>query len=84
MIERRIVLGDCARVLPTLPDGCADLIYIDPPFNTGRRQRRRRIRAVRDEAGGDRTGFQGRRYRSEELPSSEFADPEPLASSRPR
>jgi site-specific DNA-methyltransferase (adenine-specific) len=74
MIERRIVLGDNADVLPTLPDGCADLIYIDPPFNTGRVQRRKRIRVVRDEQGGDRVGFQGRRYRSEAQPSSGFDD----------
>jgi site-specific DNA-methyltransferase (adenine-specific) len=74
MIERRIVLGDSAEILPTLPDGCVDLIYIDPPFNTGRPQRRQRIRVVRDEEGGDRVGFQGRRYRSRVLPSSEFDD----------
>jgi site-specific DNA-methyltransferase (adenine-specific) len=70
----RIVLGDSREILPGLPSGSVDLIYIDPPFNTGRRQRRRRIRAVRDEQGGDRTGFQGRRYRSQVLPSSEFDD----------
>ena len=74
MIERRIVLGDSADILPTLPDGCVDLIYIDPPFNTGRLQRRQRIRVVRDEDGGDRVGFQGRRYRSRVLSSSAFAD----------
>src|SRR3954469_18111645 len=32
--------GDNAAVLPLLPDGAFDLIYIDPPFNTGREQRR--------------------------------------------
>jgi site-specific DNA-methyltransferase (adenine-specific) len=74
MIERRIVLADSADVLPTLADGCADLIYVDPPFNTGRAQRRKRIRVVRDEEGGDRVGFQGRRYRSEPLPSAGFDD----------
>jgi site-specific DNA-methyltransferase (adenine-specific) len=74
MIERRIVLGDSADVLPTLPDGCADLIYVDPPFNTGRPQRRQRIRVVRDEDGGDRVGFQGRRYRSRVVSSSAFDD----------
>ena len=74
MIERRIVLGDSADILPTLPDGCVDLIYIDPPFNTGRLQRRQRIRVVRDEDGGDRVGFQGRRYRSRVLSSSAFDD----------
>jgi site-specific DNA-methyltransferase (adenine-specific) len=74
MIERRILLGDSAEILPTLPDGCVDLIYIDPPFNTGHSQKRRRIRVERDEESGDRLGFQGRRYRSRVLPSSRFDD----------
>jgi site-specific DNA-methyltransferase (adenine-specific) len=43
-----------------------ELIYIDPPFNTGRVQKRTRLRTVRDEAG-DRTGFGGRRYRTEAI-----------------
>src|SRR6202789_3962748 len=44
--------------------GSAALIYIDPPFNTGKRQTRLRMKTVRDEAG-DRVGFGGRRYRTE-------------------
>ncbi|MFQ5697097.1 MAG: DNA-methyltransferase [Myxococcota bacterium] len=74
MIERRIVLGDCREVLPALPDGCVDLCYIDPPFNTGRTQRRQRMRVVRDAEGGDRRGFGGRRYRTLTSPSTEFED----------
>src|SRR5215207_3057817 len=35
-----LIAGDNADVLPRLPDGAFDLIYIDPPFNTGDRQRR--------------------------------------------
>ncbi len=71
---RRIILGDNIDVLRTLADGSVDLIYIDPPFNTGRDQRRTRIRARRVERGGDRTGFGGRRYASERVASSGFAD----------
>ena len=56
-----------------LPDGAIDLIYVDPPFNTGRTQERRSIRTVRDE-GGDRVGFQGNRYRTVEIGSSAYAD----------
>ena len=59
--------GDNLDILPGLSDGSVRLIYIDPPFNTGVRQVRTTLRTVRDEAGGDRTGFQGRRYRSEVL-----------------
>ena len=32
-----LIEGDNADVLPLLPDGAFDLVYIDPPFNTGRR-----------------------------------------------
>ena len=70
---RRIVLGDNLDVLPALPDALADLIYIDPPFNTGRRQARARLRTVPD-ARGDRTGFGGRRYRSQVVSRSAFDD----------
>jgi len=46
--------------------GSVDLIYVDPPFNTGKRQSRTQIKTIRDEAG-DRRGFGGRRYRTEIL-----------------
>ena len=70
----RIVLADNMDVLPEIPDGAARLIYIDPPFNTGKTQRNERLRTVRDEAGGDRAGFGGRRYRTLKLGSRSFAD----------
>ena len=60
----RVILGENLAVLASFDPASVDLIYIDPPFNTGRRQQRRRMRAVRDDAG-DRTGFGGRRYRIE-------------------
>ena len=34
---KRIILGDNAAILPTLPERFARLVYIDPPFNTGKR-----------------------------------------------
>ena len=60
----RILQKENLAALRTLPGESVQLIYIDPPFNTGVVQRRRRMRAVRDDAG-DRTGFGGRRYRTE-------------------
>ena len=60
-------------VLPTLPDGAFQLIYIDPPFNTGKAQQRRTIKTVRDE-NGDRTGFQGHRYATTELSRQSYVD----------
>jgi len=70
----RIELGDNLQVLPAVEDGAAPLIYIDPPFNTGNAQRRERLRTVRDEAAGDRFGFQGRRYRTVRLGALSFPD----------
>jgi DNA modification methylase len=72
-VEGEIYLGDAAEVLPRLSDERFQLIYIDPPFNTGTEQRRTRLRTVADE-NGDRTGFQGRRYRTTELGEASFAD----------
>ena len=68
-----VVLGDSAVVLPTLPDAAFQLVYIDPPFNTGRAQQRRTITTVRDEAG-DRTGFQGHRYATTETARRAYLD----------
>jgi site-specific DNA-methyltransferase (adenine-specific) len=68
-----LVEGDCAAVLPRLPAGAFDVVYVDPPFNTGRAQRHERLAVVADVAG-ERTGFGGRRYRSESLGALEFDD----------
>ncbi len=71
MVEpNRVHLGDAAEILPTLPSEAFRMIYVDPPFNTGRVQRRLTLSTVRD-ADGDRTGFQGRRYRT--IPGSTHA-----------
>ena len=69
-----IVFGDNLDYLHTMPDGVVDLIYIDPPFNTGKTQSRESIRTVRDDESGDRVGFQGRRYRTERVGRSEYKD----------
>jgi len=70
----RIIFGDNLDVLRDMPSESVDLIYIDPPFNTGKRQTRTRLKTVQDEAGGDRTGFQGKRYRTIRLGTSSYAD----------
>jgi site-specific DNA-methyltransferase (adenine-specific) len=60
----RIVHGDNLQALLRMETASVALIYIDPPFNTGRRQTRLRMKTVRDQAG-DRVGFGGHRYRTE-------------------
>ena len=69
----RVYFADNLRVLPSLPTGSADLIYLDPPFNTGTAQRRTRLKTRRDE-DGDRTGFGGHRYRIEAIGTLGFDD----------
>jgi site-specific DNA-methyltransferase (adenine-specific) len=69
-----IHLADNLEILRELDTASVDLVYIDPPFNTGKRQQRKRLRTVRDDDAGDRTGFQGRRYRTVELGTSGFDD----------
>jgi site-specific DNA-methyltransferase (adenine-specific) len=72
--EVTIVLADNMRLLPTLAGGSVNLVYVDPPFNTGRVQRRTRIRTERDDLAGDRTGFGGRRYRTTPVGTLEIED----------
>ena len=69
-----VVHGDNMAVLPLLPEACMQLIYIDPPFNTGGRQQRRALQTVRSDDGGDRTGFGGRRYATTETGRMGYVD----------
>jgi site-specific DNA-methyltransferase (adenine-specific) len=70
----RVIHADNLSVLRHLPDQSIDLIYVDPPFNTGKRQTLHTLQTLRDDANGDRTGFQGRRYRSIRVGSQSFED----------
>ena len=69
----KIVLSDNLEFIRTLTDGMARLIYIDPPFNTGKRQERTRIKTTRDQ-NGDRTGYKGQRYKTIKLGASGYDD----------
>jgi len=72
--ERGLVVhADNLTVLEALEEASVDLIYIDPPFNTGKPQSRRVLRTERDDEG-DRTGFQGARYRTTQVKETRFAD----------
>lgn len=68
-----ILFGDNLAALAGLPDACVDLIYMDPPFNTGQAQTRQRLRTVADPEG-DRQGFAGRRYASTPVGTMSFPD----------
>ena len=68
-----VVLADNLEVMRSLESESIDLIYIDPPFNTGKAQTLTRLQTVADR-DGDRTGFQGRRYRTVKLGSTSYLD----------
>jgi site-specific DNA-methyltransferase (adenine-specific) len=68
-----LIVGDNLPVLEQLPHGAFDLIYMDPPFNTGSAQVRERVAVVRDDSAA-RVGYGGRRYRSTVLESPRFDD----------
>ncbi|MFT5288889.1 MAG: site-specific DNA-methyltransferase (adenine-specific) [Planctomycetota bacterium] len=69
----RLVQADNLRWMQRQDARGYELIYLDPPFNTGKRQAMKRVRNVRDESG-DHVGFGGRRYRSEVLSTQSYAD----------
>jgi len=73
MPESTIFFGDNLPILKSMPPGSVDLIYIDPPFNTGKTQARTQIQTVRSQHG-DRVGFQGQRYATIKIGSKGYTD----------
>jgi site-specific DNA-methyltransferase (adenine-specific) len=71
----RVLLGDNLPLLKEMDAGSVQMVYADPPFNTGRAQVRRTLATARA-AGedGDRTGFGGRRYATTVVAESSYAD----------
>lgn len=73
MKPSRIFFGDNLEVLKQLSSGSVALIYIDPPFNTGKIQSRTQIKTARSEKG-DRVGYKGVRYKTIKIGTQSFAD----------
>ncbi|MCJ7434351.1 MAG: site-specific DNA-methyltransferase [Anaerolineales bacterium] len=59
--------------MKNMADESVNLIYIDPPFNTGKSQKRTQIKATLS-AGGDRVGFKGQKYKTVLLGTKEYSD----------
>ena len=57
----RVIQGDNLAILQSIPAESIQLIYVDPPFNTGRVQTRGSSTTTRTETG-NRIGFKGQRY----------------------
>ena len=72
-LDDEILLGDNLPLLRELADETFQLVYADPPFNTGRTQRRVSLETTAD-PDGDRVGFGGRSYRSRVLAESSYRD----------
>lgn len=69
----RVVCGDNLEVLKALPSSSVRLIYIDPPFNTGKVQARKHLKTERSE-DGDRIGFKGQNYKTTVLGEKSYND----------
>lgn len=69
----RIYFGDNLEILRALPSASVELIYIDPPFNTGKVQARTQLRTEKSDSG-DRTGFAGQRYATVKIGSKAYGD----------
>jgi site-specific DNA-methyltransferase (adenine-specific) len=71
--EDLVIAGDNAAALAELAPATFDLVYMDPPFNTGRAQTRSSL-AVTADPRARRVGFGGRTYRSELLQRLSYDD----------
>ena len=69
----KIYFGENLEILQSMGDESVDLIYIDPPFNTGKVQQITPIRTIKD-PNGDRVGFQGNRYKTHKLETKSYKD----------
>ena len=72
-MKNKIYFGDNLKILQKLPSETVDLIYIDPPFNTKKTQKRTTVKTLRDRKG-DRMGFKGLTYRTISLGTREYLD----------
>ena len=74
MSKHQLYYGDNLEILEKyVPDESVNLIYIDPPFNTGKLQQRTEIQ-VEPDADGDRVGFQGKTYRTRTGKTTHYTD----------
>lgn len=64
---------DNLEVLKNMKSNSIDLVYIDPPFNTGKIQDRKSLKTIRSN-NGDRTGFKGQKYSTKIIGSKSYSD----------
>ncbi len=72
-MNNKIYFGNNLSILEALPSASINLIYIDPPFNTGKSQTRTQIKTTRSD-DGDRVGFLGNRYQTTKIDTKGYTD----------
>lgn len=72
-MKSRIIFGDNLEILKKIPSESVSLIYIDPPFNTGKKQARTQIQTTQSDEG-DRRGFKGKLYKTIKLGTKSYDD----------
>jgi site-specific DNA-methyltransferase (adenine-specific) len=72
-VPDQVLLGENLELLTAFADASFQLVYVDPPFNTGKARTRQTLQAIRDDAG-ERKGFQGARYRTRLLAEASYRD----------
>lgn len=72
-MKNQIYFADNLEVLKSIPSDTIDLIYLDPPFNTGKVQKLTRLKTTRS-SKGRRIGFQGKPYDSTVVDQKQFHD----------
>lgn len=73
MKTNAVYFGDNLSIMKEIRASSVQLIYIDPPFNTGKSQSRTQLKTVRDRQG-DRVGFKGQRYKTVQIGKRAFSD----------
>lgn len=73
MAMLEIYFDDNLKLLRKLEAESVNLIYIDPPFNTGKVQKRTQLKTIVAE-DGDRLGFGNKKYKSVKLSTTEYQD----------
>lgn len=72
-MANRIYWGDNLTILKGMDSESVNLIYIDPPFNTGLERSLTQIKTARSD-DGDRVGFQGKHYQTIRGESRSYGD----------
>lgn len=68
-----LIQADCFKLLGALPAKSIQLIYIDPPFNTGKVLQRDTFEMV-ESITGTRMGFGGKRYDAKKVKTTHYSD----------